>query len=88
MSESAEKAQFPVPEGWLAFGSLIDYDGLSECSEETGEDGLPLWERPISSPPEMAWSCCGHAAMYHGPEVPGCAECRCGRVTPPEVTPQ
>lgn len=44
-------AQFPVPEGWLPFGSLVDYNGPSECSEETGEDGLPLWERPISTPP-------------------------------------
>lgn len=35
------------PPGWLPFGSLIDYDGPAECSEETGEDGLPLWERPI-----------------------------------------
>jgi hypothetical protein len=46
---SAERdvPQFPVPEGWLPFGSLIDYDGPAECSDETGEDGLPLWERPI-----------------------------------------
>jgi hypothetical protein len=31
------------------------------------------------------WSCCGHAERFHGPEVPGCVECRCTRVTPPEV---
>jgi hypothetical protein len=36
-----------VPEGWFPFGSLIDYDGPAECSDETGEDGLPLWERPL-----------------------------------------
>jgi hypothetical protein len=39
------------PEGWLPFGSLIDYDGPAECSDETGEDGLPLWERPV--PPDL-----------------------------------
>lgn len=37
----------PPPEGWLTFGSLIDHNGPAECSEEVGEDGLPLWERPI-----------------------------------------
>lgn len=35
------------PEGWLPFGSLIDHDGPAECSDDVGEDGLPLWERPI-----------------------------------------
>lgn len=44
-------SQFPVPDGWLPFGSLVDYDGPAECSEEVGEDGLPLWERPI--PPDV-----------------------------------
>ena len=44
---SEEVPQFPVPEGWLAFGSLVDYKGPSECSEEVGRDGLPLWERVI-----------------------------------------
>jgi hypothetical protein len=39
--------QFPVPAGWFTFGSLIDYHGPSECSHEVGEDGLPLWERPL-----------------------------------------
>lgn len=41
----------PPPIGWFTFGSLIDYDGPSECSVETGEDGLPLWERPCPPPP-------------------------------------
>ena len=39
--------RFIPPEGWLPFGSLIDYDGPREFSDETGDDGLPLWERPI-----------------------------------------
>lgn len=36
---------------------------------------------------EMVWACCGHAQMYHGPEVPGCAECRCRHTSPPAVAP-
>lgn len=30
---------------------------------------------------DATWPCCGHAAYYHGPEAPGCVECRCMRVT-------
>lgn len=43
--ESAE--EFPVPEGWLPFGTHAVLDSVPplEFSEETGEDGLPLWER-------------------------------------------
>ncbi len=42
-------AQFPVPDGWHAFGTHIDQDVRLEFSTEEGEDGLPLWERPIPS---------------------------------------
>lgn len=35
------------PPGWVSFGALIDYDGPTECSEEVGRDGLPLWERVV-----------------------------------------
>lgn len=35
------------PEGWVDFGTLVDHQGQTECSEETGEDGLPLWERVV-----------------------------------------
>lgn len=46
--------QFPVPEGWYVFGWSAEFtysDSGIECpiiefSEEVGEDGLPLWERP------------------------------------------
>ena len=36
------------PEGWYTFGHHADqpFDPL-EFSEEVGEDGLPLWERPV-----------------------------------------
>lgn len=30
------------------------------------------------------WSCCGHLGEMHGPEVPGCIECRCLEAGPPE----
>lgn len=31
----------------------------------------------------MNGSCnCGHPWDYHGPEVPGCVECRCRRIRP------
>lgn len=37
-----------TPEGWSGFGSHVDQPGVRlEFSAETGEDGLPLWERPI-----------------------------------------
>lgn len=46
-----EKAQFPVPEGWYTFGTHVDQpDVRLEFSDEVGEDGLPWWERPITSP--------------------------------------
>lgn len=35
------------PEGWQPYGSRLDHHEVElEFSEETGEDGLPLWERP------------------------------------------
>jgi hypothetical protein len=34
-----------APEGWHQFGTHVDEDVMLELSEETGEDGLPLWER-------------------------------------------
>lgn len=35
------------PEGWFGFGTHVDEPGLPlEFSAQTGEDGLPLWERP------------------------------------------
>lgn len=49
MTDSADNdvPQFPVPDGWVAFGALVDYHGPTECSDEVGRDGLPLWERVI-----------------------------------------
>lgn len=40
---------YPVPPvGWFSFGSHVDHPDLClERSAETGEDGPPLWERPI-----------------------------------------
>lgn len=35
-----------APPGWYAFGTHVDQDVRLEFSEEAGEDGLPLWERP------------------------------------------
>lgn len=34
------------PEGWFPFGMHVDEPVPLEFSEEVGEDGLPLWERP------------------------------------------
>lgn len=36
----------PPPIGWFSFGTHVDQPVQLEFSEETGEDGLPLWERP------------------------------------------
>lgn len=37
----------PLPEGWFVFGTHMDEQRIQlEFSEEKGEDGLPLWERP------------------------------------------
>lgn len=36
------------PAGWSDFGAHIDQPEVRlEFSVETGEDGMPLWERPI-----------------------------------------
>lgn len=36
------------PAGWSDFGAHIDQPEVRlEFSAETGEDGMPLWERPI-----------------------------------------
>lgn len=57
----AETGQFPVPEGWHTFGTHVDRpDVRLEFSDETGEDGLPWWERPIA--PECT---CGEAWAGH-----------------------
>lgn len=37
------------PPGWFAFGWHVDRPGPLEFSPESGEDGLPLWERPIDN---------------------------------------
>lgn len=40
-----------VPPGWYVFGHHADRPGVMvEFSEETDEDGAPLWERPIALP--------------------------------------
>lgn len=36
------------PEGWFTFGTHVDQPVKLEFSEDTSEDGLPLWERPIA----------------------------------------
>lgn len=42
------------PEGWFPFGYHAGHDPLDapelEFSAEVGEDGLPLWERPLVEP--------------------------------------
>lgn len=40
----------PPPEGWYPFGWHVADRVLLEFSEQIGEDGLPLWERPIPKP--------------------------------------
>lgn len=35
-----------MPEGWFPFGTHVDSGVELEFSDETGEDDLPLWERP------------------------------------------
>lgn len=35
------------PKGWYTFGTHVDVIVRLEFSEEVGDDGLPLWERPI-----------------------------------------
>lgn len=35
------------PSGWFHLGSHVDWNGKLELSSEVGEDGLPLWERPL-----------------------------------------
>lgn len=69
------------PAGWFHFGTHVDEPVRLEFSEETDEALMPLWERPI--PP--AECSCGHGWEYHGPEPPGCVECRCTSVVPPGV---
>lgn len=40
------------PAGWSDFGAHMDRPGVRlEFSAENGEDGMPLWERPINSQP-------------------------------------
>ncbi|MFC7849343.1 hypothetical protein ACFUTU_12800 [Arthrobacter sp. NPDC057388] len=40
------------PAGWSDFGAHVDRRGVRlEFSAENGEDGMPLWERPINSQP-------------------------------------
>lgn len=37
-----------TPDGWFPFGSFAGFGWLpTEASSEVGEDGLPLWERPV-----------------------------------------
>lgn len=41
------------PEGWSDFGAHVDRPDVPlELSSETGEDGLPLWERPVEQHPD------------------------------------
>ena len=40
-----------------------------------------------SAESDAGWSCCGHAGYYHGPEVPGCVECRCRNIRPCPIPP-
>lgn len=35
------------PPGWFTFGSHLDFTGEMQMSDEVGEDGLPMWERPL-----------------------------------------
>jgi len=43
------------PEGWFSFGWHVDQPDLClEFSSETGEDGLPLWERPAPEDPKRS----------------------------------
>lgn len=36
------------PPGWFTFGTHLDFPDVPlQFSKETGEDGLPLWERPV-----------------------------------------
>lgn len=43
-------APFLPPDGWFVFGSHAPYPwvGDLEFSAETDEEGMPLWERPVS----------------------------------------
>lgn len=41
--------RFIPPDDWVSFGTHANCGGTwLEFSEEVGEDGLPLWERPIT----------------------------------------
>lgn len=44
----------PPPPGWESFGTHADTPGIVEFSEETGDDGLPLWERLLSKEDRLA----------------------------------
>lgn len=51
LPEVADRMRRAVPPpGWFAFGYHADHDPVPavEFSEVTGEDGLPLWERPTA----------------------------------------
>ncbi len=39
-------------------------------------------------PAEVGTCSCGHGWQYHGPEVPGCCECRCRLLHRAALTPE
>jgi hypothetical protein len=54
------------PPGWHAFGTHAEVPVRLEFSTELGEDGLPLWERPVGQP-HAHWG-----AMYEDGSVRHC----------------
>lgn len=46
------------PYGWSPFGTHAGEEGYLEFSGSVGEDGMPLWERPVDEPSSRGW----HAA--------------------------
>lgn len=66
------------PEGWLFFGTLIEYPGGVEFHDELDEALMPLWERPrpvtVNDPHPSFWDgCCwicgsknDHDGVPHG----------------------
>lgn len=44
--------EFTPPDGWVQFGTHANCRPRAqiEMSTEVGEDGLPLWERPVTRP--------------------------------------
>jgi hypothetical protein len=59
------------PPGWFVFGEHVNFAGKMEFSEETTEDGMPRWERPLplTLEPVEDWHECGDypAPCNHDP---------------------